>query len=98
MDDFYVLVALYAKEGREAELRTALAAVVEPSRSDEGNLRYEMFEDQADPRRFVFLEHWASPETQHKHHTGSRHILDFNAKSSDAVEKVEIFYRLTQVI
>ncbi|SMF49101.1 putative quinol monooxygenase, partial [Pseudogulbenkiania subflava] len=79
MSDFYVLAVLYAKPGREDELRENLAALVEPSRKDEGNLRYELFVQQDDPRRFVFVEHWASPEAQHKHHTQGEHILHFHA-------------------
>lgn len=74
MSDFFIVVALYAKPGREAELRSRLQDVVGPSQRDEGSLRYEMFEDQDDPRRFVFFEHWASPEAQHKHHTQTPHI------------------------
>lgn len=36
MSDFFIGVSLYAKEGREDELRAGLIAVVEPSRKDEG--------------------------------------------------------------
>lgn len=42
-EDLFVLVVLYAKAGRESELRDKLRAVVEPSRRDTGNLRYELF-------------------------------------------------------
>lgn len=94
MSDYYVLAILYAKPGREDELRKSLIAVVEPSRKDEGNLRYELFVQQEDPRRFVFVEHWANPEAQHMHHTQSEHILRFQEEYSDAVEKMELFYNL----
>lgn len=97
MDDFYVLVVLYAKAGREAELREKLRAVVEPSRGDAGNLRYEMFEQQDDPRRFIFVEHWESPAAQEAHHTQTDHIRRFQEEGSDAVESVELFYRMKLV-
>jgi quinol monooxygenase YgiN len=97
MSAFYIVVSLYAKEGREDELRSQLIAVVEPSRKEEGSLRYEMFADQDDPRRFVFVEHWASPEAQHKHHTQSDHIRRFNENGAAAVQKVEYFYKLDKV-
>jgi hypothetical protein len=60
MSELFIVVALHAKAGKEEELRRDLIAVVEPSRKEEGNLRYELFVDQSDAGRFVFVEHWAS--------------------------------------
>jgi quinol monooxygenase YgiN len=97
MADFHIVVALYAKEGREAELRKSLIAVVEPSRKDEGNLSYDLFIDQNDPRRFVFVEHWASPEAQQHHHTKTDHIRRFQEGGADAVERMELFTRLDRL-
>ena len=91
------MAALYAKEGREAELRENLVAVVEPSRRDEGSLRYDLFVDQDDPRRFIFVEHWASVEAQHRHHTQTEHIRRFQESGADAVERMELFSRLDRL-
>ena len=97
MSDFFVLVVLYSKSGEESKLRAALTEVVEPSRKDEGNLRYELFADQNDPRRFVFVEHWASPAAQEQHHTKGPHILHFQSHGIDSVERTEIFYKLDRI-
>jgi quinol monooxygenase YgiN len=97
MSDFFVVVALYAKDGAEKDLRRDLIAVVEPSRRDEGNLRYELFADQNDPRRFVFVEHWTDQAAQHKHHTESEHIRRFQEQGAASVEKMEIFYQLERI-
>jgi quinol monooxygenase YgiN len=97
MSDFFVLAILYAKEGREDELRTNLIAVVEPSRKEEGSLRYELFVQQDDPRRFVFAEHWADTDAQQKHHTKSEHIRRFQENGAAAVEKVELYYKLDRI-
>lgn len=96
MSELFVIVAPYTKDSREEALRRDLIAVVEPSRKDEGNLRYE-FVDQADPRRFVFVEHWADQTSQHKHHTESEHIRNFQEHGSTNVEKMEIFYQLSRL-
>ena len=98
MSDFFIVVSVYSKPGREEELRSRLIEVAEPSRRDEGNLRYELLEDQDDPRRFVFIEHWASPEAQHKHHTQTAHIQKFNEVGADAVDRVEFFYKLNRIV
>jgi quinol monooxygenase YgiN len=97
MSDFFVLAVLYAKQGREDELRENLIAVVDPSRKDEGNLRYELFVQQDDPRRFFFVEHWASPDAQQSHDKESAHIRRFQENGSAAVEKVELFYKLDRI-
>lgn len=97
MSDFYVLVALYAKAGREEELRKKLMPLADASRRDEGNLRYEFFGDQDDPRRFIFVEHWDSPESQRKHHTQTAHVRRFEEEKGDLVEKVEISFRMKAI-
>jgi quinol monooxygenase YgiN len=97
MSDFFVMVTLYAKEGREQELRESLTPLVAASRKDEGNLRYELFVQQDDPRRFVFVEHWASPDAQEKHHTESDHIVHFNNNGVGAVERTEVAYFLNRI-
>ena len=97
MSDFFLIVVLYAKEGQENQLRADLTAVVEPSRKEEGNLRYELFGDQSDARRFVFVEHWADAASREKHHTESKHIRYFESHGASAVEKYEAVYRLDQI-
>lgn len=98
MSDFFLAVSLYAKEGREDELRASLIAVVAPSRKDEGNLRYELFADQNDPRRFIFLEHWANQGARDKHHTQTEHIRHFEKDGgASAVEKYEFVYTLKSI-
>ncbi len=97
MNELFVVVALHAKAGKEAELRRDLIKVVEPSRKEGGNLRYELFVDQGDPQRFVFVEHWATAEAQHKHHTQGPHIQDFNANGAKNVERIEFVHMLTRI-
>ena len=96
MSDLFIAAVLYAKQGQENQLRADLTALVEPSRRDEGNLRYELFADQSDPRRFVLVEHWTDPASREKHHTESKHILNFHAHGVAAVEKSEV-YKLDRI-
>lgn len=98
MSQLFMVVALHAKAGMEDELRRDLTAVVAPSRKELGNMRYELFVDQDDPGRFVFVEQWATPEAQHRHHTEGPHIQDFNAHGARNVERVEFLCRLSRVV
>ena len=66
---------LTARMGKAAELRTLLEGLIAPSRSEPGNLRYDLWRDQADENRFVldelyvdaaaFAAHRSSPHFQH---------------------------------
>ncbi|WP_322028052.1 putative quinol monooxygenase [Burkholderia sp. BCC1977] len=96
MTQLHIVAVLYAKAGHEARLRTRLAELVEPSRQELGNLRYELLVDEADARRFVFVELWENAQTQARHHNESPHIAAFQARDWDAVDKVEV-YRLNQI-
>jgi quinol monooxygenase YgiN len=97
MSELFIVVALHAKEGQEDELRRDLIAVVEPSRKEEGNLRYELFVDQSDPGRFVFVEHWATAEARQKHHIEGPHIQHFHANGAKNVERTEVAYMLSRI-
>ncbi|MDN7457821.1 putative quinol monooxygenase [Burkholderia cenocepacia] len=96
MTQLHIVAVLYAKAGHEARLRTRLAELVEPSRQEHGNLRYELLVDEADARRFVFVELWENAQVQATHHNESPHIAAFQARDWDAVDQVEV-YRLSQI-
>ena len=93
-----VLVILRAKAGKEAELRRNLVALVEPSRQEPGNVRYDLFEDAQAGGRFVFLETWADPAAQQKHHNEGPHIRDFHANGDADVESRELILVLERLV
>ena len=97
MGELFIVVSLYAKDGKEADLRRDLTNVVEPSRREEGSLRYDLFVDQNDPRRSVFVEHWASTEARDKHHNEGDHIRHFQDHGAANVERTEIACFLNRI-
>lgn len=62
-----VVAHLHAKPGQEAELRVVLESFVNPTRSEEGCIRYDLFMDLDHPTRFTFIEEWASREALERH-------------------------------
>lgn len=98
MSELFIVVGLKAKDGKEGDLRRDLAALVAPSRNEDGNIRYELFVDQSDPGRFVFVEHWASQEQRNKHHTEGPHILHFHGNGMTNVERTEFALFLDKVV
>ena len=98
MSELFIVVGLKAKTGKEDELRRDLSVLVEPSRAEEGSIRYDLFEDQDEPGRFVFVEAWASVEAQNKHHEHGPHIQHFHANGVANVEKTEFARILKRVL
>ncbi|GJL90754.1 putative quinol monooxygenase [Hyphococcus sp.] len=97
MSELYIVVGVTAKQGKEGELRSDLAALVEPSRREEGNISYDLFEDVSEPRQFVFVEHWTSKEAQAKYHNHGQHILHFHQNGDRNVEARNFVHMLRRV-
>lgn len=98
MSELFIAVGLKAKAGKEDELRRDLSVLVEPSRNEDGNIRYDLFEDQDEPGRFVFVEEWSSSETRTKHHELGPHILHFHENGVSNVEKTEFAHILKRLV
>lgn len=98
MSELYMVVGLQARPGTEDELRADLSALVEPSRVEEGNIRYDLYEDRDQPGFFVFVEEWSSPEAQLKHHEYGPHIQHFHANGVKNVETRGFIHMLKRVL
>lgn len=72
-DTLAMVVEFRARPGRGDDLRAALLALVEPTRAEEGCLRYDLHDDPEDPARFAFYEVWASAE-HHRAHDATPHV------------------------
>jgi len=51
-----------ARPGKEAELKKALASLVEPTRKEAGCINYDLHVSLEYPRKFMFHETWTSNE------------------------------------
>ncbi len=98
MSELFIVVGLKAKTGKENELRRDLSVLVEPSRNDEGNVRYDLFEDLDEPGHFVFVEEWASVEARNRHHEHGPHIQHFHANGVANVEERMFAHMLKRVV
>lgn len=97
MSGLFIAVGLRAKAGREDDLRRDLSVLVEPSRQEEGNVRYDLFEDQDQPGLFVFVEEWDSLDTRTRHHEHGPHIQHFHANGVSNVERTEFAHVLKRI-
>ncbi|MFF5077128.1 putative quinol monooxygenase [Actinoplanes sp. NPDC000266] len=55
-----VIAYMRAAPGKEAELRAALEALIEPTSQEPGYVNYDLHQSTEDPAAFFFYENWES--------------------------------------
>lgn len=80
------IAVLTARPGKADALRDLLAQLVEPSRAEPGNLRYDLWADPAQPGRFVLDELYAGPAAVEAHHA-TPHFQNYRAQVPDLAER-----------
>ncbi|SIO12668.1 putative quinol monooxygenase [Halodesulfovibrio marinisediminis] len=84
-DILVVTSHLRAKQGKEAELRSALEQLVQDCDHHEGLLLYSVHQDASDPASFLFYEHFLS-EKAFRDHLASEELVNAQAILSELVE------------
>jgi len=90
-----VIAEFEAKAGREAELRTELEAMIEPSVGEAGCLGYEPYIDPNRPQRMVIVEEWTGREAL-EFHFATPHFHHVAAVLEDLLEHPFVIRHLTQ--
>jgi quinol monooxygenase YgiN len=67
MSKVVVVVSLKASEGRVDELIDAFRGTIEQTHKEDGNQKYALHRDQADPDRVILIEHWRSQDDLDAH-------------------------------
>ena len=81
-------VTFIAKEGHTEQLKTLLEAMVLPSRAEVGCLKYNIYQIENDPNRFIVIESWEN-EAALEGHKHSKHYKHY--KSHYEVHTAEKF-------
>jgi quinol monooxygenase YgiN len=63
----HVVAHIEALPGYEQEVREVLESYIAPTRKEKGCIRYDLFTDDSDPKKFTFIEEWASKEDLEAH-------------------------------
>jgi quinol monooxygenase YgiN len=81
-----IVAILTAKPGKLDELTTLLASMVQASRAEPGNLRYDLWRDQADANRFV-LDELYKDQAAIDAHKASAHFQSYLGKINALAER-----------
>lgn len=78
MNNIYIIATMHFLDVNKDELHSQLSSIVELSRAESGNIRYDLHQDQLNKNSFVFYEVWED-ETALNTHKTSQHFQDFFA-------------------
>lgn len=75
-----------AAPGKEAELRAALEALIEPTSQEAGYVHYDLHQGVEDPAEFFFYENWESAEHLDAH-LQAPHLVRFAEIMGDLLDE-----------
>ncbi|MFT3729245.1 MAG: putative quinol monooxygenase [Terricaulis sp.] len=81
-----IVAILVAKPGKREELSALLTTILRASRAEPGNLRYDLWCDQADPNRFILDELYAD-QASIDAHKASAHFQAYLGKINGLAER-----------
>lgn len=81
-----IVATLTARPGRAEELKALLFGMVAPSRAEPGNLRWDIWQDQAAPGRFVLDELYTSNDAVAAHRA-TAHFKNYLGRIADLAER-----------
>ncbi|MET0238891.1 MAG: putative quinol monooxygenase [Sphingobium sp.] len=88
-DTVKIVAILSARPGKAESLRALLDGMIDPSRAEAGNLRYDLWQDQADPARFVIDELYTDAAAVAAHRA-TPHFQTYLATINDLAEREAI--------
>ena len=77
---------LTARPGKTEELKALVSHLLTRSRAEPGNLRWDIWRDQADPNRFVLDELYAD-EAAASAHRETPHFKDYATRIGDLADR-----------
>jgi len=84
-----IVAILAAHPGRAEDLRALLDGMLAPSRAEAGNLRYDLWQDQADPNRFVLDELYVDAAAVAAHRA-TPHFQAYLSKINDLASRTAL--------
>jgi quinol monooxygenase YgiN len=81
----HVIARLRARSGKEEALKSALTALVSPSRRELACYQYDLLQSTSDPRDFCFVQRWETPQALDRH-AASEHVRRAGDQITDLVE------------
>ncbi|WP_434779207.1 putative quinol monooxygenase [Neisseria sp. Ec49-e6-T10] len=89
MSEIVIVATLNVKEAHQQELMPELLALIEKSRQEVGNIKYDLHQDMSQPNILVFVEVWASQQAVDAHNQ-TAHFKQFVQVTEGKLNSLEI--------
>ena len=89
MTTLTIVARIEAKTDKVELVKTALLKLIEPTRSEEGCMQYNLHQDNENPEVFVFYENWES-RALWQTHMNNDHLKTYMEETEGAVENFTI--------
>ncbi|MFI3299044.1 MAG: putative quinol monooxygenase [Rikenellaceae bacterium] len=89
MKELKIVATIVAKQECNEAVYAALKRVVDGTRTESGNISYELHRDISNSFRYVILEHWSSQQAIELHNQ-SPHFLAFVKEIEGIVESLDV--------
>ena len=90
-----IVAKILAKSEKRELVKQELIKLIEPTKSEEGCINYDLHQDNENENLFLFYENWASRDLWQRH-MDTAHIAAYKKATEDAVEDFAI-YEMTLV-
>ena len=91
-----IVALLVAKAGKAEDLKVLLHGMVAPCRAEPGNLRWDIWQDQANPDRFV-LDELYTDNAAITAHRETAHFKNYLVKIGDLADRTAMILDAVQV-
>lgn len=81
-----IVARILAKEEKRDLVKSELIKLIEPTRAEEGNINYDLHQDNENPNLFLFHENWISRELWQVH-MNNEHLKKYMEATDGAVEE-----------
>ncbi len=80
-----IVATIEAKKDQIDLIKSELIKLIEPTRSEEGCIQYDLHQDNENPEIFLFYENWESRELW-QNHMNNDHLAAYMQATEGAVE------------
>ncbi len=90
-----IVARILAKEEKRDLVKTELLKLIDVTRAEEGNISYDLHQDNENPNRFLFYENWENRELWQKH-MQNPHLAAYIKATEGAVDEF-IVHEMTHI-
>ncbi len=85
MSKLTIVARIKANKDKVELVKSELLKLIEPTRKEEGCLKYDLHQDNENPAVFIFYENWTSRELWQKH-MNNTHLAEYMKATEGSVD------------